>query len=252
MKIVTYNVNSVRSRLHILEHWITEFQPDMMFMQETRTMDSTFPEEFFSKLGYRSYYHGEKMHNGVAVAVKDRDVEVTYGFDDGEYATRVQTLRYGDIVILNTYVPQGKEMTHPDYETKKKFLKRVREIIERNLEKRFIWLGDLNVAPEAIDVTNPEKKKQHVCFCEEIREIFAETRRGLTDILRKFHPKERIYTFYDYRVKEAVKRGIGWRIDHMLASPEAAERAVSCNSDERVRECERPSDHVPLTGEYDM
>ncbi len=256
MRIATFNVNSVRSRLHILERWIPEFQPDMLFMQETKTTDASFPASFFSELGYKSYYHGEKMYNGVAVAVKNYekncDVEVTYGFEDGEYATRVMMLRHDDITILNTYVPQGKEMMHPDFEMKKEFLSRVREVIERNINSSFMWLGDLNVAPEAIDVTHPENKKKHVCFCEEIRNIFSDTKRGLIDILRKFKPSERIYTFYDYRVKDAMKRGIGWRIDHMLATPELAEYAISCSPDIRVREWDKPSDHVPLTGVYNV
>ncbi|MBQ3397000.1 MAG: exodeoxyribonuclease III [Synergistaceae bacterium] len=251
MLIATFNVNSVRSRLHILERWLDEVKPDLLFMQETKTQDITFPEEFFMSHGYKSYYHGEKMHNGVAVIARDLDVRVNFGFSDGEYDTRVLTLTYKDIVILNTYVPQGRDITHPDYDMKKEFFAQVRKVIERNLEGKFIWLGDMNVVPELIDVTHPENKKNHVCFTEEIRRIYADTKRGLTDLQRKFHPYERIYTFYDYRVKDAVKRQIGWRIDHILASEKIAERVNSCNADIRVRESERPSDHVPLICEFE-
>lgn len=252
MLIATFNVNSVRSRLHILERWLEEVKPDMLFMQETKTQDKTFPEEFFMSCGYRSYYHGEKMHNGVAVLVRDLDVHVTFGFSDGEYDTRVLTLTYKDMIILNAYVPQGRDIEHRDYDRKKEFFSRVREIVASNLEGKFIWLGDMNVAPELIDVTRPEKKKNHVCFTEEIRRIYADTKRGLIDLHRKFHPYERIYTFYDYRVKDAVKRQIGWRIDHILASERLSERVKSCNADIRLRECERPSDHVPLICEIEV
>ena len=254
MIIATFNVNSVRTRLHILERWLTEIKPDMLFMQETKTQDETFPALFFSEHGYRCYYHGEKMYNGVAAAVREslNDVDVTFGFSDGEYDTRVLMLRHKDILILNTYVPQGKEITHPDFDMKKKFFSRVREVIERNLESRFLWLGDLNVAPEPIDVTHPENKKKHVCFCEEIRNVYAETKRGLIDILRKHNRNAGVYTFYDYRVPDAVERQIGWRIDHMLASESLAECAVSCYPDIRVREWERPSDHVPLISEIEV
>lgn len=254
MLIATFNVNSVRTRLHILDRWLSDIKPDMLFMQETKTQDESFPELFFTEHNYRCYYHGEKMYNGVALIVKNGidDVHVEFGFSDGEYDTRVLTLRHKDIMILNTYVPQGKEITHPDFEMKKKFFSRVREVIERNLDSKFLWLGDLNVAPEPIDVTHPENKKKHVCFCDEIRNVFADTKRGLSDILRKFNPNEGVYTFYDYRVPDAVSRKIGWRIDHILATKRLAECSRSCYPDTRVRTWERPSDHVPLVSEFDI
>ena len=252
MKIATFNVNSVRSRLHILERWLDEVKPDMLFLQETKTPDETYPEEFFMSHGYKSYYHGEKMHNGVAVIVRDLDVQVEFGFSDGEFDTRVLTLRHKDITILNTYVPQGREITHPDYETKKRFFVRVREVIERNINSCFVWLGDMNVAPEAIDVTHPENKKKHVCFCDEIRRLYSDTKLGLVDLHRKFYPNEIIYTFYDYRVKDALSRKIGWRIDHILATEKLAECVKSCNANIKVREWERPSDHVPLVCEIEV
>ena len=250
MIIATFNVNSVRTRLHILERWLDEVRPDMLFMQETKTQDESFPESFFTQRNYRCYYHGEKMYNGVALIVKgvieDEYVHVTFGFNDGEYDTRVLTFRYRDMIILNTYVPQGKDMNSPDFQTKKEFLSRVRDVIEREMSSCFMWLGDINVAPEAIDVTHPENKKKHVCFCEEIRRVYADTKRGLTDLHRKFNPDSAVYTFYDYRVPDAVERKIGWRIDHMLASERLSERVKSCEADTYVRTWPRPSDHVPL------
>ena len=250
MIIATFNVNSVRTRLAILQQWLNEVRPDFLFMQETKTQDQFFPEATFKELGYMSYFHGEKSYNGVAALVKNglNDVNVTFGFYDGEFDTRVLTLRYGELVILNTYVPQGKSITHPDFIVKKKFFARVREVIER--EKFLLWLGDLNVAPEEIDVTHPENKRDHVCFCEEIRGVFAETKRGLVDVLRKFDKNSGVYTFFDYRVKDAVARKIGWRIDHMLATENLAALAVKCYPDIRPRTWERPSDHVPLIGEF--
>lgn len=251
MLIATFNVNSVRTRLEILTKWLNEKRPDFLFMQETKTQDALFPVLAFSELGYTSYFRGEKAYNGVAVLVKEgiKDIDVSFGFDDGEFSSRVLTLRHKNFTVLNTYVPQGKEIDSPSFAEKKNFLARVKKVIEREMNGLFLWLGDLNVAPESIDVTHPETKKKHVCFCDEIRKIFADTRAGLIDILRKFH-EEVVYTFYDYRVKDAVSRNIGWRIDHMLASPSLAEFAESCFPDIRPRTWEKPSDHVPLIGEF--
>ena len=253
MIIATFNVNSVRTRLPILQRWLNEVKPDLLFMQETKTQDQFFPDAAFNELGYTCFYHGEKSYNGVAALVKNcMNVNVTFGFNDGEFDTRVLTLRYEDLVILNTYVPQGKSIDHPDFIVKKKFFTRVREVIEREGDNLFLWLGDLNVAPEAIDVNHPENKKDNVCFCDEIRSVFADTRKGLVDLLRKFDKNPNVYTFYDYRVKDAITKKLGWRIDHMLANEKLAALAVKCYPDIRPRTWERPSDHLPLIGEFTL
>ncbi len=252
MLITTFNVNSVRSRLPILTRWIQENNPDLLFMQETKTQDSSFPALPFSDLGYTSYFCGEKSYNGVAVLVKNSitDIHVSFGFSDGEYPSRVLTLRHKALTVLNTYVPQGKELSSPSYSEKKYFLGRVRKIIEHESSGLFLWLGDLNVAPENIDVAHPETKSSHVCFCDEIREIFRAVSSGLTDLLRKFDTSPNIYTFYDYRVKNAITRKLGWRIDHMLASESLAQLALSCKPDTAPRTWEKPSDHLPLSAEF--
>ena len=248
MITATFNVNSVRTRLPILERWLKIFAPDFLFMQETKTQDEFFPALAFQEFGYRSYYHGGKSYNGVAALVKNDidDVDVSFGFDGGEFDTRVMTLRHKNFTVLNTYVPQGKSIDHPDFQVKKEFLARVKNIIEREKDGLFLWLGDLNVAPEPEDVNHPEAKRNHVCFCDEIRQIFRDTKNGLIDVLRLFDKNPGVYTFYDYRVKSAVDRNIGWRIDHMLASPKLADLAEFCRPDIEPRKWERPSDHVPL------
>ena len=252
MLITTFNVNSVRSRLPILTRWLQENHPSLLFLQETKTQDSSFPQQAFSELGYTSYFCGEKSYNGVAVLVRNTlsDIDVSFGFDDGEYSSRVLTLRHKGLVILNTYVPQGKEITSPSYTEKKYFLGRVRKVIERESSGLFLWLGDLNVAPEPSDVAHPETKKNHVCFCQEIRDIFRNVSAGLTDLLRKFNQSPNVYTFYDYRVKDSLSRNLGWRIDHMLASEALARLALSCSPDTAPRTWEKPSDHVPLSAEF--
>ncbi|MBQ9904970.1 MAG: exodeoxyribonuclease III [Synergistaceae bacterium] len=254
MIIATFNVNSVRVRLPILERWLKNSSPDFLFMQETKTQDEFFPSLAFQEMGYRSYYHGGKSYNGVAVLVKNNidDVDVTFGFDDADFDTRVLTLRHKNLTVLNTYVPQGKSIDNPDFEVKKNFLSRVKNIIEHQHQGLFLWLGDLNVAPEKIDVTRPETKKNNVCFCDEIRKVFSETKNSLVDVLRLFDKNSNVFTYYDYKVKDAVDRNIGWRVDHMLASQKLADLAVWCKPDTAPRKWERPSDHVPLAAEFNL
>ena len=251
MLIATFNINSVRARMPILERWLNEVKPDFLFMQETKTQDEFFPEDFFAKLDYKSFYHGQKTYNGVAAIVKKNfeNIKIKFGFNDGcenDFDTRVMTLEYKDLKILNTYVPQGKEIKNPDFEIKKKFFSRVKNLVKLNEDKNFLWLGDLNVAPEDIDVTNPERKREHVCVCEEIREVFRASKSNLIDILRKFNKNSDVFTFYDYRVKNSVERKIGWRIDLMLASEKLASKVQDCYVDVEPRTWEKPSDHTPL------
>ena len=248
MRVATFNVNSVRSRLPILERWLPGV--DLLFLQETKVVDADFPVEPFAAMGYRALFRGEKSYNGVAALVRgDLDVEAAFGFGDGEepdFPTRVMTLRMGGLTVLNTYVPQGKDIAHPDFQVKKAFLERVRRVVEREMDTPFVWVGDLNVAPTEADVTNPKDKKDHVCFCQEIRDGFERARAGLMDLLRAFHPEPGVYTFFDYRVKDALGRNIGWRIDHALAAPSLARRVTDCFADREPRGWERPSDHTPL------
>ena len=244
IRLATFNVNSVRSRLPILERWLPEGDVDLLLLQETKVTDADFPAAAFEAMGYSVRFCGEKSYNGVAVAARDTRAleDVTFGFGDGEepdFPTRVALLRWGELTVLDTYVPQGKAIDHPDYEIKKRFL-----------DRPFVWSGDLNVAPAEIDVTNPANKKDHVCFHTDIRERFAGTAEGLIDVLRRFRPDPGEYTFFDYRVKGALERNIGWRIDHILASPSLADRALDCFVERAPRGWERPSDHTPLVADF--
>ena len=267
MLIATFNVNSVRTRLPVLERWLNDIKPDFLFMQETKTQDDFFPKDFFSALGYESFYCGQKSYNGVAAIVKENfseknaggvsSIKINFGFNDNEdntenFNTRVMTLEYKDFIFLNTYVPQGKSIEHADFEVKKNFFARVGKIIEKNSGKKFLWLGDLNIVPEDIDVTNPGNKRDHVCVCEEIRKVFRDTKKNLVDMLRVFNKNAGVFTFFDYRVKNAAERNIGWRIDHMLATEKFASFAKKCYVDTRPRFWERPSDHVPLILELEF
>jgi exodeoxyribonuclease-3 len=267
LRVATFNVNSVRSRMPVLERWLADLPVDLLFLQETKAVDADFPAAAFEAMGYRAYFCGEKSYNGVAVIAKAAiPVEVSFGFGDSaqgepDFPTRVAFAKTaGDsgtvaLSVLNTYVPQGKDITHPDYEVKKRFLARVRAFFDREVKPDvpFAWVGDLNVAPTDIDVTNPQNKRDHVCFHKDIREHFAWVASwGLHDLLRRFHPEPGEFTFFDYRVKDALGKNIGWRIDQIMANDALAERAIGCFIDRAPRGWEKPSDHTPLVADFDI
>ena len=258
-RIASFNVNSVRSRLHIFERWLPLSSPDLLFMQETKVVNDLFPVQNFHDLGYEVYFNGEKSYNGVALAAKkiliNKISNINFGFNDNlspNFETRVMTLEFDNISILHTYVPQGKLITHPDYILKQEFLKRVKKIIEQKINDKFMWLGDLNVAPTELDVAHPETKLRSVCFAPEIRECFNAAMQGLTDLFRKFNPGREIYSFFDYRIKDALKNNTGWRVDNILASPKLAELAANSFIDQEPRTWEKPSDHTPLIAEFNF
>lgn len=258
-KIASFNVNSVRSRLHILERWLPVSMPDLLFMQETKVVNDLFPVQNFHDLGYEVYFNGEKSYNGVALAAKkiliNKISNINFGFNDNitpNFETRVMTLEFNNIYILHTYVPQGKLITHPDYILKHEFFKRVKKIIEQKINDKFMWLGDLNVAPTELDVAHPETKLRSVCFTPEIRECFNKTIQGLTDLFRKFNPEREIYSFFDYRIRDALKNNTGWRVDNILASPKLAELAANSFIDQEPRTWDKPSDHTPLIAEFNF
>lgn len=253
----TFNVNSVRSRLPVLERWLESAKPHVLCLQETKTQDETFPREFFADRGYHLAFRGQKSYNGVALASAAPPDEVRYGFDDGLsplFDVRAVSARFGRIWVVNTYVPQGKSIDHEDYQVKQVFFRRAGAMISRMRQegREVLWVGDLNVAPEEADVTNPENKKNHVCFHSVIRQVFLEARSDMVDVFRKHRPGPGEYSFWDYRVRDSLKRNIGWRIDHILATPDLAGSSSDSWADREPRAWDRPSDHTPVLAAFDL
>ena len=257
-KIATYNVNSLRSRLHIVLPWLTQNRPDVLCLQETKVEDAKFPAAEFEKLGYHVAFRGMKQYNGVAVASLRPPETVSFGFDDGGPVDGERLIRctFPGVVILNTYVPQGRDRDDPHFAYKLEWFHRLRALLEKSgsPDAPLIWCGDLNVAPEAIDVHDPKRLFGHVCFTPQVWDAFAAVKAwGLLDIFRKHYPGlPGQYTFFDYRVKDSVARGLGWRIDHILATRQLAERSRGCSIDLQPRLEEKPSDHTILLAEFDL
>jgi exodeoxyribonuclease-3 len=257
MKIATFNANSIRARLDIILSWLETNQPDLLCIQETKVTDAEFPSLPFIENGYNVVFRGQKSYNGVALISKDKPSAVSFGFsDDGPPDdTRLLYARFGPVHIINTYVPQGRDITHEMYQYKLNWFKRLTQYFEANISTRMkvVWVGDLNVAPLPIDIHNSEKQKDHVCYHEDIRKAYADTLSwGFTDVFRKHHPEPGQYSFFDYRTKDVVKRNMGWRIDHILATPSMAKKSTDAWIDIEPRLAERPSDHTFMAATFDV
>jgi len=200
-------------------------------------------------------FHGEKSYNGVAILSRLVPSEVQFGIDDGKTPdqTRLVAARFGAVHVVNTYVPQGREITHEMYAYKLQWFARLKAFFDRHFtpKKQVVWVGDLNVAPAAIDIHNAAEQDEHVCYHEAVRKAFADTLSwGFVDVFRKHHPEPGQYTFFDYRTVNAVKRNMGWRVDHILATPPLAARSEDCFIDLEPRMAQSPSDHTFLTASF--
>jgi len=255
-RIATYNVNSLRSRLHILLPWLREHRPDILCLQETKVGDDKFPREEFTAAGYYVSFRGNRQYNGVAVASLSAPTAVRHGLEYGESADEDRLLRvdFPGLSVVNTYVPQGRDRDTPHFAYKLAWFARLRGYFERSFspDEPLAWCGDLNVAPEAIDVHDPKRLKGHVCFTPEVWEAFAQVKEwGFTDLFRKHHPGEaQQFSFFDYRVPNAVERQLGWRVDHILATTPLAARSSRCWIDMGPRRAEKPSDHTIIAAAF--
>lgn len=257
MRIATFNANSLRARLDIVIAWLTSHQPDVLAIQETKVVDADFPLEPLVQAGYSVVFRGEKSYNGVALLSKKPATDVVFGLDDGGQAdeTRLVRATVGGVHIVNTYVPQGRELDHEMYQYKLKWLARLKQFFSRHYKSsdKLVWLGDLNVAPGKDDIHNSDQQENHVCYHVDVRKAFADTVGwGLVDVFRKHHPEPGHFTFFDYRTPNAPERKMGWRIDHILATPALAKLSKDSFIDVAPRLKERPSDHTFLVADFDV
>ena len=255
MKVATYNVNSIRQRLPIVLDWIAEHQPDVMCLQETKVQDQDFPVEAIRRAGYHATYRGMKAYNGVAILSRTPPEKVVHGLHEGpenEDFRIIQAVVSG-IPIVNTYVPQGYSISSEKYAMKLAWFRRLRSYFDAvlNPHEPAIWVGDLNVAPEPIDVYHPEKRVNDVDFHIDAREAYRETVAwGFVDVFRKLHPDLVQYTYWDY-FRNAFQRNFGWRIDHILATGPMADRCRTAEIDMAPRKAAAASDHTIVWAEFD-
>ncbi len=255
MKIATWNINSVRRRLPLVIDWLSANQPDVLCMQETKVQDNEFPADAFRQVGYYSTFRGMKGYNGVATLTRGEPESIQHGLcpgPDSEDVRMVETVVRG-IPIVNTYVPQGHKVGTDRYVFKLEWFHRVRRYFNERLDpaKPAVWLGDLNVAPEPIDVYHSDRRVNDPDFHIDAREAYKyAVSWGWTDVFRKLYPDRVQYTYWDY-FRNAFDHNWGWRIDHILATEPLAGKCTGCDVDLATRRAPSASDHCLFWAEFD-
>lgn len=256
-KIATFNVNGIRSRLELVISWIGQNRPDVLCLQEIKCRDEEFPVDPFLEIGYEASVCGQKSFHGVAILTSRKPDEVRRGFGDGlpDEEARLIAVKLGPIRVINTYVPQGRSPELPAFQDKLAFFSRIRDLLERefNPEQPIIWTGDMNVAPDDIDVFSPRRMDGKIGFHPVERKALADVMSwGFYDLFRRRHPDVKQFTFWDYRLPESFKRNLGWRLDHILATKPLATASTECLVDTAPRAAPGPSDHTPVWAEFDI
>ncbi len=254
MLIASWNVNSVKQRLDALITWLEIRRPDIVCLQETKSLDDAFPREPIEALGYNVAVHGQKTFNGVAVLSKLPFDEVTPrlpGDDADDHARFIEVLvstPAGVVRVASIYLPNGNPVETEKYPYKLNWMDRLTEYAGERLalEEPLILAGDYNVIPAPQDVANPDAWTKDALFLPATRDRYsALTNLGFTDAIRAGTEAGGLYTFWDYQAG-CWQRNIGLRIDHLLLSPQAADRLAGAGIDKHVRGWDKPSDHVPV------
>jgi len=256
MKIATYNVNGVNGRLPVLLRWLAEAKPDVVCLQELKAPQEKFPQAELAQAGYGAVWHGQKSWNGVAILSRGGlPIETRRGLpgDHSDVHSRYIEAAVAGMLVGCLYLPNGNPAPGPKFEYKLRWFERFAEHARGLLAKGLpvVLAGDYNVMPTELDVYKPERWTDDALFRPEVREAYEKVLdQGWIDALRQLHPRERIYTFWDY-FRNAFNRDAGLRIDHLLLSPEVARRLKGAGVDRYVRAWDKTSDHAPTWVELD-
>ncbi|MBL8566938.1 MAG: exodeoxyribonuclease III [Hyphomicrobiaceae bacterium] len=259
MKIATWNINGVKARLEAALSWLGSARPDVACLQEIKSVDEGFPRGAFEDLGYQVATHGQKGFNGVALLSRTGFDEVRRGLpgnDADEQARYIEADVAGArglITVASIYLPNGNPIGTDKFAYKLAWMERLEAHARRllALEMPLVLAGDYNVIPEPIDARRPAAWTGDALFQPESRTAWRRlVALGLTDAIRACYPGDDLYTFWDYQAG-AWQKNDGIRIDHLLLSPQAADRLVAAGIDREVRGGEKPSDHVPVWVELD-
>ena len=253
MKIVSWNVNSVRARLENIINYLKDSKPEIIFLQEIKTQEISYPNDAFKKIGYDSFVNGQKSYNGVAFISKKKITQINKEFFiDEKKQSRVIVCniqnKSSKIVLINIYVPNGNPVNTDKYEYKKKWLRKFISNVKKKLLKNHNLLiaGDFNIIPEEIDVYDFRRYEEDALGKLEIRKKFREILNlGFKDMYRYKNKKKQEYTFWDY-FAGSWQKNYGMRIDHFLLSNSLLENFYSININKKPRSQIKPSDHTPI------
>jgi exodeoxyribonuclease-3 len=253
MKIISWNVNSVRARITNILEYIKDTLPDILFLQEIKTQEESFPYEDFKNVGYESHVFGQKSYNGVAIIskVKIENLKKDFIKDDLNQARIISgeiLLKKKKINLINIYVPNGNPINTDKYEYKKNWLKKFITVIKKELGKNsnILIAGDFNIIPEEIDVYDFKRYENDALGKLEIRKKFREILNlGFNDIYRLKNKNKQEYTFWDY-FAGSWQKNYGMRIDHFVLSNNLLENVTSININKKPRSKTKPSDHTPI------
>jgi exodeoxyribonuclease III len=255
MRIATWNVNSIKAHLEQVTSWLKVEKPDVVCLQELKCEDANFPVQAMEDLGYACAINGQKTYNGVAILSRLPLEDVTRGLpgDDTDEQSRfiAATVTSGDVTVRvgGLYLPNGNPAPGPKYDYKLSWMKRLHTYVSEELqhERPFVLAGDYNVIPAPQDARNIQGWLTDALYLPDSRAAFEALKHlGLTESFRSLHPlASGDFSFWDYQAGAWPKNN-GIRIDHLLLSPQAADRLVASRIHKATRGHEKPSDHVPV------
>ncbi|KUJ80820.1 exodeoxyribonuclease III [Ruegeria marisrubri] len=259
MKIATFNINGIKARTEALLRWLDDAQPDVVLLQEIKSVDETFPRELFEERGYNVETHGQKSFNGVAILSKLPLEDVARGLpgdESDEQARWIEATVVGKkaLRLCGLYLPNGNPVPGPKFDYKLAWMERLHRRAKDLLasEEVALMAGDYNVIPQAEDAKRPEAWREDALFRPESRAAFRKiVNLGFTEAFRACVQGPGHYSFWDYQ-GGAWNKNDGIRIDHFLLTPQAADLLLDCQIDAEVRGQEKPSDHVPVWVELDL
>jgi exodeoxyribonuclease-3 len=250
VKIATYNINGINGRLANLQRWLSEAMPDVVCLQELKTVDTNFPEQVLLDAGYHAIWQGQQSWNGVAILSRYGKIQETRRGLEGDPEdtdSRYIEAFINGVVIGCLYLPNGNPFPGPKFDYKLKWIRRLTAHAKKlhGFDLPVALVGDFNIMPTEFDTYKPEKYKENALFRPEVRKLWRDLLKlGWTDAIRMLYPDKRIYTFWDY-LRNAYGRDAGLRLDHFLLNDSLKGRLISGGVDKDVRGWEHSSDHAP-------
>ena len=254
MKIASWNINSLRKRQDRLSAWLETTKPDVVCLQETKCADEQFPVLVLQAAGYHSAYHGEKSYNGVAILSKRKPCDVRASLCDQivDPQARVIVATIDNVRVFSIYAPNGQAIGSPAYDYKLNWHARLRDCVSKEKTTDRIVCGDFHVAPEDVDVHDPDLWRGAIMCSVGERTAFRQLcDAGLSDTLRLHHQEAGLFSWWDYRMLSFPKNR-GLRIDAILASDALATKCTAAGIDREMRKGKEPSDHAPVWAEFNL